>query len=192
MSLIPAFEIGVWNAWIFMVLLFLIPTIAMYAKSGIFKKSESAAELSRTEQRVFVISKLVLMLTFIYSIFLPLQPGTAWFYTGLPIGLLGLVLYVVISATIVRTPVDEPITGGIYRFSRHPMYVFGFLAPLGAGIAAASWLFILLTIILIITHCRNGIAEERSCLAAFGDIYREYMNRTPRWIGLPKAEGKAD
>jgi protein-S-isoprenylcysteine O-methyltransferase Ste14 len=170
-----------------MVLLFLIPTIAMYAKSGIFKKTESSAETSRTVKGVFIISKIVLMLSFLYSIFLPLKLGTAWFYTGLPISLLGIVMYIVISVTIVRTPVGEPITGGLYRYSRHPMYVFGFLAPLGAGIAAASWLFILLTIIMIITHCMNGIPEERSCLAAFGDAYREYMDRTPRWLGIPKS-----
>jgi protein-S-isoprenylcysteine O-methyltransferase Ste14 len=187
MSLIPAFEIGIWNAWIFMVLLFLIPTIAMYAKSGIFKKTEASAKFSRAERRVFIISKIVLMLTFLYSIFLPLKLGTAWFYTGLPISLLGIVLYIVVSVNITSTPVNEPVTRGIYRYSRHPMYVFGFLAPLGAGIAAASWLFILLTVILIITHCMNGIPEERSCLDAYGDAYRDYMAMTPRWIGIPKS-----
>ena len=187
MSLIPAFAIGVWNAWLLMLLLFLIPMIMTSVKKGVFKKTESNANLSRTEKRVFGLSKIALMLTFLYSIFLPLKLGTAWFYTGLPISLLGIVMYIVISVNIATTPVDEPATRGMYRYSRHPMYVFGFLAPLGAGIAAASWLFILLTIIMIITHCMNGIPEERSCLAAFGDTYREYMDRTPRWVGLPKS-----
>ena len=30
-----------------------------------------------------------------------------------------------------------------------------------------------------------AIAEERGCLERFSDVYRDYMNRTPRWIGLP-------
>ena len=31
-----------------------------------------------------------------------------------------------------------------------------------------------------------GGLEERSYLNKFGDTYREYMNRTPRCIGIPK------
>jgi hypothetical protein len=30
-------------------------------------------------------------------------------------------------------------------------------------------------------------AQERSCLEMYGDAYREYMDRTPRWIGMPKS-----
>jgi protein-S-isoprenylcysteine O-methyltransferase Ste14 len=186
MSWIPAFDIGVWNAWILVLPLFLIPMIMAPIKKGLFKKTESAAKLSQSEKIVFTLSKIALMLTFLYSFFLPLKLGTAWFYTGLPIGLLGIAMYIVVSVNILGTPMDKPFTSGLYRYSRHPMTVFGFLAPLGAGIASASWLFILLTIILIITHFMNTIPEERSCLAAFGDTYREYVKRTPRWLGLPK------
>ena len=28
--------------------------------------------------------------------------------------------------------------------------------------------------------------EERHLLKLYGDVYRDYMNRTPRWIGIPK------
>jgi protein-S-isoprenylcysteine O-methyltransferase Ste14 len=34
------------------------------------------------------------------------------------------------------------------------------------------------------------LVEERTCLEKYGDTYREYMNRTHRWIGLPKAAAK--
>jgi len=29
--------------------------------------------------------------------------------------------------------------------------------------------------------------EERYCLEKYGDAYRKYMKRTPRWLGLPKS-----
>jgi protein-S-isoprenylcysteine O-methyltransferase Ste14 len=32
--------------------------------------------------------------------------------------------------------------------------------------------------------------EEAECLGHFGAAYREYMNRTPRWLGKPKSEKK--
>jgi protein-S-isoprenylcysteine O-methyltransferase Ste14 len=34
----------------------------------------------------------------------------------------------------------------------------------------------------------NSVApEERGCLEKYGEAYRQYMNRTPRWIGLPRS-----
>jgi len=30
--------------------------------------------------------------------------------------------------------------------------------------------------------------EEQGCIEHHGDAYREYMKRTPRWIGIPKSE----
>ena len=30
--------------------------------------------------------------------------------------------------------------------------------------------------------------EEAQCLGHYGAAYREYMDRTPRWIGIPKSD----
>jgi protein-S-isoprenylcysteine O-methyltransferase Ste14 len=187
MSPIPAFEIGVWNVWLLMLPLVLIPTIMAPIKKGLFKKTESTANLSKTEKRVLVFSKVFLALTFLYSIFLPLKLGTLWFYVGLPISLLGIAMYIFVSVSIANTPVDGPVTTGLYRYSRHPMYVASFLAPIGAGIASASWLFLLLAVLVTVTHFMNAIFEERLCLEAYGGVYQKYLNRTPRWIGVPKS-----
>ncbi len=62
------------------------------------------------------------------------------------------------------------------------------LAFIGIGIASASWLCLLLGAInTLLQHILIG-AEERWCLEKYGDAYREYMNRTPRWFGIPKSE----
>jgi protein-S-isoprenylcysteine O-methyltransferase Ste14 len=187
MSLVPAFEIGVWNAWLLIFPLVLIPAVLTSVKKGVFKKTESTTDLNKNERIIFALSKVSLGLLFLYSIFLPLKLGTVWFYVGVPIGLLGIVLYIVVSVNIASTPADRAVTTGLYRYSRHPMYVTSFVAPVGAGIASASWLFLLLSALCIITHFFNGIFEERLCLKAYGSDYQEYLNRTPRWIGLPKS-----
>jgi protein-S-isoprenylcysteine O-methyltransferase Ste14 len=31
------------------------------------------------------------------------------------------------------------------------------------------------------------IEEEREFVERFGNAYKEYMNKTPRWIGIPKS-----
>ena len=187
MSLIPAFEIGVWNTWLLMLPLFLIPAILTSVKKGLFRKTESITNLSRREKRVFVLSKVVLVLTFLYSIFLPLRIGTLWFYIGLPISLLGIAMYIIVSVNIANTPADRPATKGLYRYSRHPMYIASIPALVGAGIASASWLFLFLSVLFALTHLMNGIFEERLCLEAYGSDYQEYLDRTPRWVGLPKS-----
>ncbi|UCB60681.1 MAG: hypothetical protein JSW72_01055, partial [Candidatus Bathyarchaeota archaeon] len=61
---------------------------------------------------------------------------------------------------------------------------------IGIGIACASWLFLLLGAVAQILQNICLDAEERWCLEKYGDAYREYMNRTPRWIGIPKSEKK--
>jgi protein-S-isoprenylcysteine O-methyltransferase Ste14 len=186
MSLVPAFEIAIWNTWILMLPLFLIPAIMSSVKKGLFGKTESTATLSKREKRVFVLSKVVLILSFLYSIFLPLRVGTLWFYIGLPISLLGIALYIIVSVNIANTPVDRPVTKGLYHYSRHPMYVGSIPAFIGIGIASASWLFLLLSVLFVVTHLMNAIFEERLCLEAYGSVYQDYLDRTPRWLGIPK------
>jgi len=186
MSLIPAFELGLWNAWIFMPYLFLIMYAAFKLKKGEEPKDELEA-LSKTEKRIFDSAMLVFFSALIYSVFLPLKLGTIWFYVGLPITLIGLVTVTIAMANFATTPWDEPVTKGLYHYSRHPMYITTFIFLLGVGIASASWLFLLLSIIFTILNSQRAIHEERFCLEKYGGAYREYLNRTPKWIGIPKS-----
>ena len=87
-----------------------------------------------------------------------------------------------------NAPLDRPATEGLYRISRNPIYLSTFLIDIGIGIACASWIYLLYAMIeIILQHMTLG-AEERWCLEKYGDAYREYMNRTPKWIGIPKSE----
>ncbi len=193
MSLIPAFEIGLWNAWIFMLLEVLtFPLFIRIAKGRapeIEGKSQVSA-LSRTEKITLYSSKIIYIPAFIYSIFLPLKLGTLWLYIGLPITLIGFIAGVIVILNWAASPLDEPVTNGLYRYSRHPMYITAFIFFLGLSIATASWVFLLFTILLIAASFYFAPVEEQSCLEKYGDIYRGYMNRTPRYIGIPKLRRK--
>jgi protein-S-isoprenylcysteine O-methyltransferase Ste14 len=187
MSLVPAWEIGLWNAWIFMA--YLLLSFILFFYIAIKKSAPSVKEtgLSRISMMFATSSKLLLLPAMVYSIFLPLKLGTAWFYVGLPITLIGLVAYTIVLINWAATPVESQVSRGLYRYSRHPMYVTMFVFFLGLGILTASWVMLLFFIVLVVGCVVYANCEEQSCLEKYGDAYREYMARTPRWIGIPKA-----
>jgi protein-S-isoprenylcysteine O-methyltransferase Ste14 len=183
MSLVPAFEIGVWNAWI-LIALFMCGFVSSLVIKSVGPRIAHVEEEKRLNKYVALISVIL----WLYSIFLPLRLGTAWFYTGVIIYALGLIISVVAIANIAATPPGEPFTKGMYRYSRNALSLGTLPVFIGVGVAAASWLYLLLSIcILVLTHFMIAI-EEEVCLNKFGDAYRDYMNRTPRWLGLPKSK----
>ncbi len=190
MSLIPAFEIGLWNAWIFMFLDVLTFPLFIRIVKGRAPEEEGKSQISaisRTKRITLYSSKTIYIPAFIYSIFLPLKLGTVWFYVGLPITLIGFIGGIIVILNWAASPRGKPVTNGLYRYSRHPMYVTAFVFFLGVSIATASWVFLLFTILLIAASFYFAPLEEQSCLEKYGDSYREYMDRTPRYIGLPRS-----
>jgi protein-S-isoprenylcysteine O-methyltransferase Ste14 len=193
MSLIPEFELGLWNAWIITVLGLILSTIPSLINKEVQKKRMGEfkwSELSKTDKIVIIITHIIIMpFTIIYSFFLPLKLGTVWFYVGLLISILGIIMGFMAGVSFATAPLDKPMTKGVYSISRHPAYFSGFLEYLGIGICCLSWVYILCAVALIISfHIGVVQSEEPSLIEKYGDAYREYMNKAPRWIGIPKSE----
>lgn len=75
------------------------------------------------------------------------------------------------------------VTEGPFRFSRNPIYISHLATTLGLGLLLASPFTVLLTPLLALALTKFAIEpEERHLEASFGDDYRAYMARTPRWI----------
>jgi len=142
------------------------------------------------ERRLGYIAYFVFFALVVFSVFLPLKLDTVWFYIGLFIYLPGVIFDFMAGVGWATNPLDKPITRGVYRISRNPMDFGNFLAIIGIGIACASWIFLLLGIVIITLMNMQVVNEERFCLKKFGNAYREYMERTPRWIGIPKLKKK--
>ena len=192
MSFIPAFEIGVWNTWIFMVawvFFHVVPLtwpIFRYDIKAMFKKSSASVPYNKTEKIINLVGMVIWFILFIYSVFLPLPLGTPFLYAGIALFVVGLIIFEIAGIPWAKTAIDEPITKGIYRYSRHPIYIGVFMQHIGIGIASASGLFLLLTVAQIALSITVIAAEERFCCEKYGDAYREYVKRTPRWIGITK------
>jgi protein-S-isoprenylcysteine O-methyltransferase Ste14 len=158
-------------------------------RAGIGEMGRKMSEVpyEKGEKRVFMTSLLVMLLLIAYSVFLPLRLGTPWFYAGIATYLVGLALYLTAVAIIATTPVGEVWTRGVYRYSRHPMTFSTLIAWVGASVASGSWVLLLLSAVAVALQTAEANAEERGCLETYGDEYQAYMNRTPRWIGIPKS-----
>jgi protein-S-isoprenylcysteine O-methyltransferase len=72
---------------------------------------------------------------------------------------------------------------GLYKLVRHPSYLGALIAYFGLGLALGNWLSV--AVIACITPCiylYRIHEEDAALLAAFGDPYREYCQRTRRLI----------
>jgi protein-S-isoprenylcysteine O-methyltransferase Ste14 len=194
-SLIPAFEIGAWNAWILILFFYLIAfgLTSLIERVRFKYKADSRPPrpiYNEQDKKITLILMVTVFASFIYSVFLPLKLGTAWFYAGLVVYLLGMFFLITAEINFVTTPADKPVTKGVYQISRNPMWFGFFLIFIGIGLACTSWVYLLLAMVFIILQHGLLPCEERWCLEKYGDAYREYMDRTPRWIGIPKSEGR--
>jgi protein-S-isoprenylcysteine O-methyltransferase Ste14 len=185
--LIPAFEIGVWNAWILIIPMLITFFFDMRVTAARESGQSGDFQLTTKEKRIINAIFLPLVISLVYAVFLPLQLGTAWLYGGLLIFSFGVVFTIVGVLNFATGPRDKVITKGLYGVSRNPMYIGLLIMQIGLGITCSSWLYLLLTLVLMILLNANLSAEERYCLYRYGDAYREYTSKTPRWIGIPKS-----
>jgi protein-S-isoprenylcysteine O-methyltransferase Ste14 len=87
-----------------------------------------------------------------------------------------------LTDTVVTRQAHTLVTGGPYRWVRHPFYDAAVLLIVAIALIAANW-FLLLTGLLVfgllVVRTRT---EEEKLLARFGDEYRTYMTRTGRFV----------
>lgn len=77
-------------------------------------------------------------------------------------------------------------TTGLYRFSRNPQLVGGFLFIVGYALLWPSWQGASWASLWVVIAHLMVRGEEAHLEAVFGDEYRDYCMRTRRYLGLPK------
>jgi protein-S-isoprenylcysteine O-methyltransferase Ste14 len=125
-----------------------------------------------------------MLIYFLYAIVVPihLDPSTATI--GQFIYTIGFLFYSTAWLTIATTRRGKIFNTGPFRFSRHPVYVSSAIMFFGAGLISNSWTFLGFSLLVGISHMNNALVEERICLETFGEEYRQYLENTPRWLGL--------
>jgi len=185
MSIFTDHSLGFFNLWLLMVLYALPILLTIIFRKRIFQPTTSRFSSSRNsrEYNLFIVSKILMLMYFLYAIVLPIHYDTLFAIFGFVIYIIGFLCYSAAWVTIAKSEKGKVFTQGPFRLSRHPVYVSSAVLFLGAGIISQSWFFLGLSILVGISHMRNALAEEQICLETFGDEYRQYMASTPRWFG---------
>lgn len=94
-----------------------------------------------------------------------------------------------VTETVLTKERHELVTGGPYRWVRHPLYSTGLALFVALGLMAGSW-FVLLATGVAFALLRGLVIprEEQELLAKFGERYRVYMQQTGRL--LPRVKGR--
>ncbi len=83
-------------------------------------------------------------------------------------------------------PIEPPkdfVGAGLYRFVRNPMYFGALLALFAEAIFFRSaWILLYAGMLWLALHTFTVFLEEPELERRFGETYREYRERTPRWI----------
>jgi len=77
-------------------------------------------------------------------------------------------------------------TSGVYRYSRNPQLVSGFLLAGGYALLWPSWTGALWVVLYLMIAHLMVLAEETHLENVHGQEYQDYRARTPRYFGLPK------
>lgn len=76
----------------------------------------------------------------------------------------------------------EIVSTGPYSISRNPLYIFSFIGAFGVGAQTGSvTLAIVFTLMTLLIFHFTVQKEESWLTAEFGDAYRDYRARTPRY-----------
>lgn len=185
-----SFGINTHNLWLFYMLAYAIALpIQTWANRKRGEPFDDPEFLLRGKV-IFPLAMIWLISGFVISLFVPVDFGFL-FYLGLFFYLGGLI---VVGFTFYSFAHNAGlVTTGIHRYSRNPGYVgwtfviFG-LTLMGWSSSLWSTLFLIYFLLTIPYFHWTVLLEEAFLTNKYGESYREYLKRSPRYIGVSKVK----
>ena len=178
--------------------------LVAFSISGYFRSraNQSADTISPEEEGKFIyyfrsIGGLVMYGSMFLALIYPpamqwarlsLPAWVRWTSAGVAIAVLPMIYWLFsslgnnVTPTVVTRQEHQLVTEGPYRWIRHPLYTFGFLAIFASAITLDNWFLILTGLVTINAILLRTPLEEAKLVEKFGDEYRRYMKRTGRYL----------
>ncbi len=77
---------------------------------------------------------------------------------------------------------ERVVTTGVYSIVRHPQYLGGLLAHVGASFLLSAWFSLASTPLMVLLNYLVSRKEEEELVKEFGEDYEEYRGRVPMFI----------
>ncbi len=77
---------------------------------------------------------------------------------------------------------ERVVTTGVYSIVRHPQYLGGLLAHVGASFLLSAWFSLVSTPLIVLLNYLVSRKEEEELVREFGEKYEEYRGRVPMFI----------
>lgn len=87
-----------------------------------------------------------------------------------------------LTDTVVTRKQHTLVQHGPYRWIRHPLYTSAALLIAALSLICANWFLLLTGMALLCVLVMRTRIEEGNLVARFGDGYRQYMERTGRFV----------
>jgi protein-S-isoprenylcysteine O-methyltransferase Ste14 len=82
-----------------------------------------------------------------------------------------------------RTSTATLVTTGVYAWSRNPVYAGLIVVYFGLVLALTTvWGLLLLPFVIAVLRHAAVLPEEDYLARRFGDAYRDYARKVPRWL----------
>jgi len=117
---------------------------------------------------------------------------------GVPVILFGDFVWALLSfGDSWRNGIDEShagelVTGGIFAFTRNPLFVFIDLYFIGTFLASGTLISLFFATVTAIGMHFQILQEEKFLSRKYGQAYQDYRSRTGRYFGLTKKRPRID
>lgn len=173
------------NGWLPLLLYFIgfILSISTYSKEARAWLFYNPRDPNKRVLSIFrIIGQLMMVAFIVMIIFTPLKLNSPMLLAGVGVYSIGYVFVMCALYFFKIALIGQPVVNGPYRISRNPQWVGLFLVLLGSAIATGVWLYIAIIIVVSFIYHIQILDEETVCINKYGNSYREYMARIPRYL----------
>ncbi|QEE17913.1 isoprenylcysteine carboxylmethyltransferase family protein [Promethearchaeum syntrophicum] len=183
MEFFPPLEFSILGGWILLIIEWSIPILTLsLAPHETRKKLLDRTHFSKKQKQFLIFSKLFSLILLILIFFTPLSLNSPEFYIGIIIFFVGSLIQIIALINFIKTPMDKPVTTGMYKISRHPQDTSIFISYIGICLSIGSWVALILLFLGHIFKHYSVLAEEEACAELYGEIYEEYRKKIPRYL----------